>query len=185
MEDIQLGIKIKKFRKEKNLTLKELASMVGTTSALLSQIEKGITNPSINTLKNISLSLEVPLYEFFLEDNNSISNCIVRKNERQTITSLTELGISYEILTPIKDSSMEFMILTLEKEATSGKKSLSHIREEVAYVLEGEVELTINENTVTLYQGDSVKINALTKHFWKNSKDKIAKIIFAIAPLSF
>ena len=65
MNEINLGLKIKKFRTDQKLSLKELAEMINSTSALLSQIEKGVTNPSINTLKGLSKALNIPLYKFF------------------------------------------------------------------------------------------------------------------------
>ncbi|EPZ54464.1 helix-turn-helix family protein [[Clostridium] sordellii ATCC 9714] len=46
------------------MTIKEVANITGVTPSLLSQIERGLSNPSINTLKLISKALDVPLFYF-------------------------------------------------------------------------------------------------------------------------
>ncbi|MEG0069158.1 MAG: helix-turn-helix domain-containing protein [Cetobacterium sp.] len=184
MEEINLGLKIKKFRIEKNLNLKELSEMIGSTSALLGQIEKGITNPSINTLKNIALALEIPLYKFFLGEDSKKSS-IVRANERKIIKTPKEIGISYELLSPEPQTNIEFMLLTLEQNSKSSDKEIGHEGEEVAFILEGEVNLNLEGEIVTLYKGDSIKIDRLTKHSWENIQSEVAKVIFAITPPKF
>jgi transcriptional regulator with XRE-family HTH domain len=49
---------------------------------MLSQIEKGITNPSLQTLKLISVALNIPLFNFFLEDTNT-EELVVRANQKK------------------------------------------------------------------------------------------------------
>ena len=52
------------FRKGAGLTSKRLAELADITPSMLSQIEKGITNPSLQTLKLISVALNIPLFNF-------------------------------------------------------------------------------------------------------------------------
>ncbi|MGL6024924.1 MAG: cupin domain-containing protein [Cetobacterium sp.] len=184
MEEINLGLKIKQFRTEKKLKIKELSEMIGSTSALLGQIEKGVTNPSINTIKNIAAALEIPLYKFFLGDEKKKS-VVVRAGERKIIKTPKEIGISYELLSPEPQENIEFMLLSLEENSKSSNKEIGHEGEEVAFILEGEVELNIEGDTITLFKGDSVKIDSLTKHSWQNMKPEIAKVIFAVTSPKF
>ncbi|WP_001059807.1 helix-turn-helix domain-containing protein, partial [Bacillus thuringiensis] len=71
MNNINVGQKIMAFRKDAGLTSKRLAELADITPSMLSQIEKGITNPSLQTLKLISVALNIPLFNFFLEDTNT------------------------------------------------------------------------------------------------------------------
>ena len=64
------------------LTSKRLAELADITPSMLSQIEKGITNPSLQTLKLISVALNIPLFNFFLEDTNT-EELVVRANQRK------------------------------------------------------------------------------------------------------
>ena len=68
-EELKIGRKVQQFRKKQSgLSLRELAARVELSPSMLSQIENGAVNPSINTLKNIAQALRVPLFRFFKED---------------------------------------------------------------------------------------------------------------------
>ena len=82
MNEVDISRNITEYRKSKNLTIKELANLTGVTPSLLSQIEKGTSNPSINTLKQISKALDIPLFNFFINDNPT-ENLVVRKDSRK------------------------------------------------------------------------------------------------------
>ncbi|MGL4628807.1 helix-turn-helix domain-containing protein [Cetobacterium sp.] len=179
MNDINLGLKIKKFRTDQKLSLKELAEKINSTSALLSQIEKGTTNPSINTLKNLSIALNIPLYKFFLEESFKKVH-IVKKNERKVIKPSKDSKISYEILSPEPQTHMEFMILNLEPHSSSKGIEIGHTGQEVAFVLKGEVILNIEDESFSLSEGDSIKIEKFVKHNWENRSSEESKLIFAV-----
>ncbi|MED3464140.1 helix-turn-helix transcriptional regulator, partial [Bacillus thuringiensis] len=85
MNNINVGQKIMAFRKDAGLTSKRLAELADITPSMLSQIEKGITNPSLQTLKLISVALNIPLFNFFLEDTNT-EELVVRANQRKKMT---------------------------------------------------------------------------------------------------
>ncbi|WP_418966219.1 helix-turn-helix domain-containing protein [Cetobacterium sp.] len=179
MNSINLGLKIKKFRTDQNLSLKELAEKIKSTSALLSQIEKGTTNPSINTLKNLSIALDIPLYKFFIEETLKKVH-IVRAQDRKIITPSKGEGVSYEILSPEPQTDVEFMILNLSPYSSSKEKEIGHEGQEVAFILEGEVKLNLENESYVLFQGDSIKIEKFVKHSWENFTSNSSKIIFAV-----
>lgn len=68
MVDSLVGQKLKQRRDELNLSLRALAGQTGLSAAFLSQIERGVCNPSLNSLSRIASSLSVPLY-YFLTTN--------------------------------------------------------------------------------------------------------------------
>lgn len=179
MNDINLGLKIKKFRTDRNMSLKELAEKIKSTSALLSQIEKGITNPSINTLNNLSLALDIPLYKFFIKETLKKVH-IIRAANRKIVTPSKSKGVSYEILSPEPQTNMEFMILTLDPYSASKENEIGHEGQEVAFILEGEVKLNLENESYVLFQGDSIKIEKFVKHNWENFTSNITKIIFTV-----
>lgn len=184
MNNINLGLKIKEFRTGKGVNIKELAQRAGVSSSLLSQIEKGSANPSINTIKNIADALETPLYLFFKEEAPK-DNFIVRAGERNVMTFSESQASSYELLTPDLSGSIEFMLLSLSPGADSSSKRREHRGEEVAYILEGRVDLSLEGDTFTLSRGDSARIDPYMKHRWSNRGEEEVKIIFAINPPCF
>lgn len=56
---VTIGDNIRKYRKKKNLTQKELGDIVKISNTYLSDMEIGRTNPSIKTLKRIAKGLEI------------------------------------------------------------------------------------------------------------------------------
>ncbi|WP_390890779.1 helix-turn-helix domain-containing protein, partial [Fusobacterium necrophorum] len=108
-------------------------------------IEKGNANPSLNTIKAIAQALEVPLFKFFINsEETKYTFHIVKKEERKRIS--TE-NVIYELLTPKVESKIKFMQMTLRKNAETSVRPMSHKGEEVAVLLEGKVELTIGNSS--------------------------------------
>lgn len=184
MNDFDLGKKIAHYRKLKNFSIKNLAQEAQVTSSLLSQIERGLANPSINTLKNISSALGVPLFSFFIESIDS-DELIVRSNERKKISISSSDDVIYELLSPNLKGAIEFALMTLNPQSQSSSNVHFHEGEEAAYVLKGCVQIQINSEFFDLSEGDSIKILPKTKHLWKNLIDEEAKILFAVTPPSF
>ena len=65
MDNYNLGLRIQSIRQKQNLTLKEVADKANITSSMLSQLERGKANPSVETLRKEASALEVPLFAFF------------------------------------------------------------------------------------------------------------------------
>ncbi len=183
MEEI-LGRKIQEYRKIKNLSIRQLAKMVDVTPSLLSQIERGVANPSINTLKAISKALDIPLFSFFAGEENT-KELIVRSNHRKKMIFPENYELSYELLSPDLKGTIEFALMKLNPVSCSSEGLMEHAGEEAAYVLEGTVTLLMNDESYTLFAGDSVRIPPSMKHKWENPYEKKAVVIFAVTPPSF
>lgn len=184
MNDINVGDKIAEYRNKKNLTIKELSEKIGVTSSLLSQIERGLSNPSINTLKMISKGLEVPIYNFFKEDKNS-NDLVVRKEDRVKLTFPENNNLSYELLSPSSNGVIQSMLLELPINSSTSNELMNHDGEEVATILEGTVDLYLDSEIVTLNAGDSIRILPNMNHRWINNSKDLAKIIFSVTPPKF
>ncbi|HDR4686243.1 helix-turn-helix domain-containing protein [Bacillus cereus] len=184
MNNINIGEKIMVFRKGAGLTSKRLAELSDITPSMLSQIEKGITNPSLQTLKLISLALNIPLFNFFLEDTNT-EELVVRANQRKKITFPESGNVSYELLSPNLDGSLEFALMNLLPQTASSMELMAHKGEEIAFVMEGQVKLYLNDAVLLLNPGDSVKIPPYAKHKWENTSLHKVTVIFGVTPPSF
>lgn len=182
-ESTDIGRKLKLFRVQKSLTINEVAEKAEITSSMLSQIERGIVNPSINTLRMISKALNIPIYMFFL-DNTDDNYYIVRKNQRKYIGKVKSEA-SYELLTPDVRGGIEFCMMNIPPKKETVEKPQSHWGEEVSYVLKGTVDLFIEDQKYTLKAGDSARILPLHMHKWVNNYEEEVKVIFAVSPPSF
>lgn len=186
MNDINIGRKISDLRKTKKLTIKELATRAKVTPSMLSQLERGLTNPSINTLKTIAEVLDVQLFTFFIEDEPK-DNLVVKPGDRRQmiIPSEGEELITYELLSPDLNGDVELAIMTLTPSSHTSKENFKHLGEEVAYVSKGNLILYLNDDEIELSEGDSVKIPPQMLHRWYNPYHEEAVVIFAVSPPSF
>lgn len=184
MDDNNMGQKILEYRKSKGLNIKKLANLTGVTSSLLSQIERGLANPSLNTLKTISKALEVPLFCFFTT-TVSTKELVVKANKRKKMILPERENILYELLSPDLSGFIELALMKLTPSTNSSEELLEHEGEEVAFVLEGKVKLFLDNSVIVLDNGDSVRIPRGMKHKWENLYDTDARVIFAITPPSF
>lgn len=184
MSELNISENISKYRKEKNLTIKDLAALAGVTPSLLSQIEKGTANPSLNTLKQLSHALDVQLFNFFIQDVPSES-LVVRSDNRKKMIFPESDNFTYELLTPTLNASIEFMLMKVPAKSSSSEEMYSHKGEEVAYVTKGSVNLELANDILNLNCGDSVIIPSHTNHKWINTTDEECEVIFAVTPPSF
>lgn len=184
MNEIDISKNITEYRKSKNMNIKELANLTGVTSSLLSQIEKGTANPSINTLKQISNALDVPLFNFFINDV-ATDSLVVRKESRKKIMFSEDDSFAYELLSPNSKGEIEMMLMKIPPQQSSSKEQFSHRGEEVAYVIKGDVRLYLMNSIIDLNCGDSVKIPSHSNHKWENIGEYDCEVIFAVTPPSF
>jgi transcriptional regulator with XRE-family HTH domain len=184
MDDINVGEKILEYRKSKKLNIKDLAKLTGVTPSLLSQIERGLANPSLNTINSIAKVLEVPLFSFFTT-SVSTKELVVKADKRKKMILPERENILYELLSPDLSGSIELALMKLTPSSDSSIELLEHDGEEIAFILEGKVNLLLDNNIVPLDTGDSVRIPMGMRHKWINDYAEDVKVIFAITPPSF
>ena len=106
--EIDIGSKIKKIRKDKNMSIADLADISGLSSGLISQIERNIVNPSIASLWSIAKSLDVSIGYFFNEEEISETSPIVKRKNRKIIVT-SDSNATYELLSPDINRKIEYL----------------------------------------------------------------------------
>ncbi len=190
-EDFHIGEKIKRLRIAKGINTKDLAKKANITAGMISQLERGSTQGSVETLRKIAKVLNTTLASLFenkddLKTQNSYESFhIVRKEQRRKI-SFPDPLYKCEMLTPDLQGDIEFVLVELEAGRTTND-ILPHTKggEECDFVLSGTIEMQIGGLNYTLYEGDSIRFNPEIPHKIENKSDKKASYISAITPPSF
>lgn len=182
---MEFGMKIRSLREEKNMTIKQLAEMVECTSSFISQIERGMANPSINTLKKISNILGVSLVEFFEEEEvetEGTEKYVVRKNKRKRFKSKVE-NTEVFLLTPteLESKGIEMHLMKVEPGGKSDKLYTNQ-GEEVGYVLKGSLTIYLGNESCDLEEGDSIYFPGHIPHGWENKSSSEAVTLWAVTP---
>ena len=90
-----LAILIHDLRKHKKYTLKELADKIGRSVGFLSQVERGLSQPTVADLTAISETLGVPTTYFYSLPKPKQLPWVTRPDERRTLYLATASPISW------------------------------------------------------------------------------------------
>lgn len=185
-----VGNKIKSLRLKLSMNTKELSQKADISSGMLSQLEKGSTQGSVETLRKIAKVLNVTI-AFLFEDKSDIKSktnevsLIVRKDERKKI-SFPDSLYKCELLTPNLQGDIEFVLVELEANRTT-TEMLPHTRggEECNLVMYGTIEIQLADEHYILNEGDSIRFNPEIPHKIENKTNKKSSYISVITPPSF
>lgn len=174
-----LGAGIRAERLRQGMTLARLAELAGLSPSALSQIERGVTDPSIGSLRRIASAFGVPFFQFLVERDTP--DPVVRKAERRTI-HFPNRTLQYQLLTPNLRGSFEVLALDLAPGAASGEEALGHDSEECILVQEGIVEVEVGGIHYNLEEGDAISIQRNLPHRVVNRGGMQASILTIISP---
>ena len=177
---MDIGSRIKHLRKQKVLTLEELASRSELSKGFLSQLERNLTSPSIATLDDILEALGSSLSEFFREDKDE--RYVFRKadfyvDQRETHT-----------VNWIVPNSQRHRMEPVLIELPAGGKSFEmapHDGEEFAYVLEGSVTLCCDGKQFAVRKGETFYLQGKSFHYILNERKNPAKVLWVSTPPLF
>ena len=178
MENMKIGHKIQEYRRIHNITIKEFAEITNLSAGLISQLERGMGNPSLSALKSIASALKISLASLF-EEEVSNESLILRREDRNTIYNPDQKHILYDVLTPSPlNSSVELLLMNLSANSITYGDFSSHVEEELAFILEGEVSIIFENEEFLLREGDTIRILPNRGHKFRNDMDKDVKVLF-------
>ena len=181
----QVGNRIRDRRQVLDMTLDDLADKTGLSKSFLSQVERAITRPSIESLGTVATALGVPLFLFFVDETRS--QTVVHRDERTEVT-VPDSHFRYESIWFGPDHKLEVLIGRLNPGESDREVARGHFVsemtrvEECVFVLEGGVSCEIDGRTYELETGDSIYFNSILPHRYTNSTDSEAVLLFVLTP---
>lgn len=180
----KIGQRLRALRTQRDMTITDLADAAGISSGLISQIERGNSNPSMKTIEKLREALGVNIWEFTDIPHSRLvadPSFVRRADSRPKIVVGTN-GFSKELLSPQSNYNMRFMILTLPPGARS-EDVLSGPGNKGGYVLEGTALLTVGAEKTELATGDSFQFSSNLSHNIENPGTETTRIIWIIGIL--
>lgn len=173
---------IKKLRKQKRLTLENLANLTGLTRGYLSRVERSEKAPPYSTLNKIAGAMGVEITTILKETFKPLQDTRIdfqKKNDSVIIHATSQFpGYDYEVLGANKPGkNMEPFIIY---SPFSIEKMYSHEGEEFIYILEGKLEFIYGENKYIMEQGDNVYFDSCIPHAGISLGEKQAKLMVII-----
>lgn len=183
-DERRLGVRLKALRRERKLSLHSLAELSGLSTGMLSQIERGLSSPSIRSLRLLGVALRVPISWFFaLPEHGETpeSRYITRRGHRRLL-KLSPTGVMKELLSPGPSDFMEMYELLLQPGGSSGTDFYSHQGEKAGVVVTGKMQLWLDDQAYVLQEGDSFQFPSMLPHRFDNPGREPARVIWMVAP---
>lgn len=176
MEGIpNIGKSLKTTRQKRKLSLDKLAEITGVSKAMLGQIERGESSPTLNTLWKIATGIKVSFSSLLIEAQGHIGAQLIPYSEITPITEEDGLMKIYPQFIFDSNRGFEMFILELEPGCNHISEPHDHGVEEYINVFEGTMEVVVAEEVYTLTKGDAIRYFADKKHIYRNSSNKCVR----------
>jgi transcriptional regulator with XRE-family HTH domain len=182
-----LGLRLRHARLSRRLKLKELAAAAGCSVSLVSKIENDKALPSITMLHRLVEALGTNVSALFARPEQELG-IVSRKGSRPIIPlgdDASNGGVTLEILSQHRPDRLLQASIHNVSPGGGSEGTFRHEGEEVGYVLEGTLELTVDSKTYLLKPGDSFVFRSELFHGYCNPGRRLARIVWVNTPPTF
>lgn len=187
-----VGTEIRGLRTAHGLTLSHLSERTGLSVGFLSKVERGLARPSVTALQEIATALGVAVGWFFAADGPVPAEerpYVVRAGRRRRlrysgVATTDYLGMEDHLLSATLDRRIAMGVTTYQPGGSTGDDLYTHEGEEAGLILQGRVDLYLEDECFELREGDSFSFESHRPHRFVNPGDGEAKIVWANTPVS-
>jgi transcriptional regulator with XRE-family HTH domain len=177
---IDVGQRLRKLRRERAFSIRALAEKSGLNVNTLSLIERGKTSPSVSTLQQLAITLDVSITAFFETDEPKKNLTFLKEGKRPLAIfshgTLEDLGAGMTM------GGGQPFVVNLQPHADSGPNPIVHTGHEFVFCLEGRIVYTIEGQSCVLEPGDSLLFEAHLPHRWQNADSTPARSLLVLCP---
>ena len=168
-----LGERLRLRRKELKLSMKEVAVSSGLSIGFISQVERGLTSPSLTSLTAIANFLRSDVTNFLSQPKSKSS---ITRNEERDVYTINKNGLQYERLS---DSFPGHTLNSVIIHEMPGHRSesISHEGEEFFFILEGAITIYIDGVVNILEAGDSLHFDSSRSHSAWNHTNEVTSVL--------
>jgi transcriptional regulator with XRE-family HTH domain len=185
-----LGPRLRQVREERGLSARELARRVGCSPSLISQIERGVSAPSVGVLYALATELAASLdFLFGVEPAQDAAppavpgtlpdgHGIVQRAASRSVIDLAS-GVRWERLTPSSDDRTDFLEVVYEPDghSTDERRPLRHDGYEYGLILSGTLQANVGFDRFELGPGDSVAFDSSVPHeYWNRTAREVRAV---------
>ena len=186
-EALDLGGKVKAQRLKRGLTQNQLAEKLSVTASYISQLERNLITPSVDSLLMLIEELQVDPGHF-LSSNKAVTRKLVQpKNQRQPIAlpGIRDGSVKCQsLLDTSENRRMQPFLVTIEPNSKVSSHLFSHKGDEFILIMAGEMEMDIDGETYALREGDSIYLDSSIPDSWRNTGKKPAQAVWVLSPPS-
>ncbi len=179
-----LGATVREARKRLGLSVQALAEKAGVSFGLVSQLERGMGNPSLQSIQRLAGALGVPPGQLLDEPAGELA--VVAAGHGHRMPPIADIPVDQqsvrELLTPRGESMLQLIRSTLPPGFTNESRPFRHIGTETVTVERGVLIVAQGERRVRLEAGDTVTYGCSEAHWWANGHDGVTVVLGAVTP---
>lgn len=181
-----VGKKLKSIRLKHDLTIQELAERSHVSSNMISRIERGLTIPSVEILMKLAVVFDKSINYFVEEVSNTHEVVFTVPGRRDTTVYDGESGNmrTESFNSGLRDPQFMSFLCTVKVGGSSGREQMYHPGDELIYLLEGELCVTVAGESHSLHPGDSLSFKSHLPHRWDNVGPGEARVIWTLSPFT-
>jgi len=176
-----LGAELRAGRERAGLSVRELARRIGVSASLLSQVERGLAQPSVGTLWAVVTELGLSLDALFTppDEDDTERPAVVQRAAGRPALELSG-GVVWERLTAGPDPDADFAFVSYPPGADSGagEPPTRHEGREYGYVISGRLQIEVGTETLVLGAGDAVAFGSETPHRMRALGDEPVRAVW-------
>jgi len=176
-----IGEHIRRLRSRRHVSVRRFAVQTGFSASFISQLENGQVSPSLGSLQKIADILGVTLGEFFAAAMPGEADLLVRPADRHRLDSTWTDAHIEALGSMARSRRLEPVLVVLGPGGKSGKHPHAPSHEEFAFVVKGQVTLTLGDEETDLAPGDAVTLPAQAPRRWENRTRGTAEILIVSA----
>lgn len=178
--DQEIGSGLRRLRRARKLSLEELAGRTQLSIGFLSQIERGLSSPTLRALAGMADALGVGLGDLFpANDPASQDTATIVRGAGRSELQLWRSGIRKQLLTPqSKGARLNLYIVEMEPGASTGEETYTHKGEEAGLVMSGAMRLVVEDESWTLQEGDSFRFLSSRPHRFANAAEGETRVLW-------
>jgi transcriptional regulator with XRE-family HTH domain len=177
-----LGQRIRSLRQRQKLTLSDVASAADVSVSLLSQVERGKTDPSLDTLRDIADALGTTPFQLLA--GGMARSRLVRADQRPRL-ALPNSAIQFELLSHSLEGTFEVMLWTLAADGSNPPEARGHVGEEALLILSGHARFELGDEVFELAQGDFITYEGRIPHRMTSLGGEPVSGLSVMSPPSF
>jgi transcriptional regulator with XRE-family HTH domain len=167
-------------RRRGRYSVQDLAARSGVSAGLISQLERGLGNPSFATLMRLASALDLEIGDFF-ERPSRPPDVFVPAGGRMRLV-LGGGRLTYELLTPDFHRRLAVLRTTLPVGWENSATAFVHAGEEVVHLLSGQIEAHVGPDLYLMNVGDTITFDCGQVHWWQNVGRDSAQLIVSMTP---
>ncbi|UCF04587.1 MAG: helix-turn-helix transcriptional regulator [bacterium] len=177
----EIGARIKQYRLSKGLTLKDIEVKAKVSATHVSEIERGMTSPTVGALTKIAEAMGTDV-AYFVEKKNVSKLSIIHKSSRKKMQFKDWGATYYSLAKDIPHPKISFLEVELDPGIKRPEETSTHDGEEFALVTKGVMEIIIGDEKYILKEGDSIHYKASEPHAMRNIGDARCRAIWVTLP---